>query len=75
MSIHVEFRNIDDEVMGNVRLRDGRAVLDEQIEWVKETLVLEPDNGRPLEPSDGERYLRALPANFDGPYTHAVLIS
>ena len=36
--------------------------------FIEQTGVMEPDTVTPLSPSDGERYLRAMPANFHGAY-------
>jgi hypothetical protein len=73
----VEFRDNDQRLTGIVELVDGAVVpRDEKtLEFLAETLVVEAgDPPRPLTLADGERYLRALPKNFAGMYSHAILI-
>lgn len=71
----VQFRNVADEVVGSVYMRDGRVVFDAGAAWIRRATVVDPKAKEVVTPDDGERYLRALPANFQGPYFHAVLNS
>ena len=63
------------EPTGTVTLdANGVAVADNPADqaFIETTGVMEPDTVTPLRPSDGERYLRALPANFQGAYFSAT---
>jgi hypothetical protein len=61
---------------GEVRLEGGRAVGSNARtrRLLEQTEITEPDTLNTLEPSDGERYLRALPANLSGMYATADLV-
>jgi hypothetical protein len=62
--------------LGEVRLRDGRAVGSNERarQLIASTRIVEPETFDLLLPSEGERYLRALPATFRGTYLVAVLV-
>jgi hypothetical protein len=62
--------------LGEVRLEGGRAVGSNARtrRLLEQTEITEPDTFKRLEPSDGERYLRALPANLSGAYASADLV-
>jgi hypothetical protein len=61
---------------GEVRLEGGRAVGSNARtrRLLEQTESTEPDTLNTLEPSDGERYLRALPANLSGMSATADLV-
>ena len=61
---------------GEVRLEGSRAVFsnDYARRLLEEMNVVEPGTVQRVTPEDGERYLRALPANFHGAYLRAVLV-
>jgi hypothetical protein len=61
--------------VGEVRLERGHAVgsNDPTRRLVASTKIIEPGTLELLRPSDGERYVRALPATFRGAYLVAVL--
>ena len=61
---------------GEVRLEDGRAIGSNARtrRLLEQTEITEPDTLNTLEPSDGERYLRALPDNLSGAYLLACLV-
>jgi hypothetical protein len=71
-------RDVDGVVVkGTVTLdEDGHAVLSESLGWMEDMLIVEPGNPeRRLTLLDGERYIRALPANFaHGWYTAARVV-
>jgi hypothetical protein len=61
--------------VGEVRLERGHAVGSNERtrRLIASTKIIEPGTLELLRPSDGERYLRALPATFRGAYLAAVL--
>jgi hypothetical protein len=61
---------------GEVRLEDGRAIGSNARtrRLLEQTEITEPDTLNTLEPSDGERYLRALPDNLSGAYLTADFV-
>jgi hypothetical protein len=66
-----------DGLKGVVLLERGCAVFSNDCtrRLLEDMKVVEPGTDpRPVRPEDGERYLRALPANFHGAYLWAVLI-
>jgi hypothetical protein len=52
------------EPVGDIRLVDGVAVPDPAVEPFLEPLIIEPVTMRQIPPSDGEAYLRNLPAQY-----------
>jgi hypothetical protein len=63
--------------VGEVRLERGRAVGSNERtrQLIASTKIVEPETFDLLRPSEGERYLRALPAAFHGMYLVAVLVA
>jgi hypothetical protein len=61
---------------GEVRLEGGRAVGSNARtrRLLEQTEITEPGTLKTLEPSDGDRYLRALPDNLSGAYLLAVRV-
>jgi hypothetical protein len=61
---------------GEVRLEGGRAIGSNARtrRLLEQTEITEPDTLETLEPSHGERYLRALPDNLSGAYLLAELV-
>jgi hypothetical protein len=61
---------------GEIRFEKGRAVGSNARtrRLLEQTQITEPGTLKTLEPSDGERYLRALPANLSGMYATADLV-
>ena len=61
---------------GEVRLEDGRAIGSNARtrRLLEQTEITEPDTLNTLQPSDGERYLRALPDNLSGAYLTADFV-
>jgi hypothetical protein len=62
--------------VGEVRLDRGRAVGSNERtrRLIASTKIVEPETFDLLRPSEGERYLRALPATLSGSYLTAVLV-
>jgi hypothetical protein len=73
--VKVELHTWTGEV-GEVRLEHGRAVGSNERtrHLIASTKIIEPETFDLLDPSEGERYLRALPAAFHGAYFVAVLV-
>jgi hypothetical protein len=73
--VKVELRTWTGEV-GEVRLEHGRAVGSNERtrHLIASTRIVEPETFDLLHPSEGERYLRGLPAAFHGTYLVAVLV-
>jgi hypothetical protein len=73
--VKVELHTWTGEV-GEVRLERGRAVGSNERarRLITSTKIIEPETFELLRPSEGERYLRALPAAFRGTYLVAVLV-
>ncbi len=73
--IEVRFTHTGSDSVGVIALNEhGVAVADNQGDqaFIATTHVMEPDTVKPLSPNDGERYLRALPANFYNAYFQAT---
>jgi len=75
LSVKVELQTWTGKV-GEVRLEHGRAVGSNAHirRLIASTKIVEPETFDLLHPSEGERYLRALPAAFRGAYFVAVLV-
>ena len=75
LSVKVELQTWTGKV-GEVRLEHGRAVGSNTHirRLIASTKIVEPETFDLLHPSEGERYLRALPAAFRGAYFVAVLV-
>lgn len=60
------WRDFDDgyEPVGDIRLVDGVAVPDPAVEPYFEATIIEPGTLRKIPPTDGEAYLRNLPAQY-----------
>jgi hypothetical protein len=73
--VKVELQSWTGEV-GEVRLVRGRAVGSNvrSRRLIASTRIIEPETFDLLRPSEGERYLRGLPAAFRGAYLVAVLV-
>jgi hypothetical protein len=73
--VKVELQTWTGEV-GQVRLERGRAVGSNEHtrQLIASTEIVEPETFDVVRPSEGERYLRALPAAFRGTYLVAVLV-
>jgi len=71
----VQLRTWTDDV-GEVRLESGRAVGSNAHtrRLIASTKIIEPGTLELLRSGDGERYLRALPANLNGYYLTAVIV-
>ena len=72
--IHVEFKHYGHDDVGVIALdADGVARADNSRDqaFIDSTRVMEP-GPTPVTVRDGERYLRALPANFHGAYFWAT---
>jgi hypothetical protein len=73
--VRVEIRSRG-RLRGEVRLVDGRAVgsTPSVRRILDEIVVVEPGTLAVLDPADGERYLRALPAALGGSYLRVAFI-
>jgi hypothetical protein len=62
--------------VGEVRLERGQAVGSNERArpLIASTKIIDLETLERLRPSEGERYLRALPAAFNGTYLVAVLV-
>lgn len=76
LSVKVEMQTWTGEV-GEVRLERGRAVGSNERtgHLIASTTIVEPETFDLLDPSEGGRYLRALPAAFHGTHLVAVLVA
>jgi hypothetical protein len=74
--MHVELRNREG-VTGEVRVLDGVAVGSNLStrRMLADVVIVEPGTLVRLTPTDGDRYLRALPHNIAGSYLWANMIS
>jgi hypothetical protein len=74
--VHVELRTYDG-LTGKVELDDrghARGSNAETRKLLDETVVVDLATFKPVKPSAGERYLRALPDTFRGAYFQAILV-
>lgn len=74
--MHVELRNQQGTVATVSLGRGGAAQASDAVNQrlLDDLAVVEPGSTDRLTPEDGERYLRALPANLRGSYLWAVLV-
>ena len=74
-AVKVELRTWTGE-LGEVRLRAGRAVGSNvrTRQLIASITIVESETFDHVRPTDGERYLRALPAAFRGTYLVAVVV-
>jgi hypothetical protein len=74
--VHVELRSQKGKVATVSIGRGGvaRASDADNQRFLDELTVVEPGSTERVRPEDGERYLRALPANLRGSYLWAVLV-
>lgn len=71
----LRYYNYDDEVIGTVTVRDGKAVGTGAGAQEDGTLVvLEPGTLKKLSPADGDRWLTALAASMRGGHVRAELV-
>lgn len=74
--MHVEIWSLTNDgkrLDGQVRLKNGRAVADESLRGLLSTLhVLMPGVKKPIDPGDGEQYLKALRYTIHGSYCWAT---